>query len=83
MPKPIVSLFTKKSEIHGYNSRHYSSLHPAIGKSEATYRTFSYHAILICNYIPKLKCTNVTLACFKESSLEYLQTHRIPYRAVR
>ena len=47
VPKPIASSFTKKREIHGYNTRHYSSIHPAIGKSEATYKTFSYHTILI------------------------------------
>ena len=73
----------KKSEIHNYNTRHCSSLHPAIGKSEATYRTFSYHAILIWNYLSKLICTNVTLACFKKRSLVYLQTHLISYRTVR
>ena len=55
-------------KIHGYNSRHCSSLHPPIGKSEATYRTFSYHAILIWNYLSKLICTNATLACFKKVS---------------
>ena len=38
----IASIFTTKSEIHGYNTRHCRSLHPEIGKSEATYyRTFS------------------------------------------
>ena len=63
--------------------RHFSSLHPAIGKSEATYRTFSYHAIYIWNYLLKLICTNATLACFKKRSLVYLQTHLIPYRTVR
>ena len=83
VPKPISSLFTKKSEIHNYNTRHSSSLHPAIGKSEATYRTFTYHAILIWNYLSKLICTNATLACFKKRSLVYLQTHLIPYRTVR
>ena len=83
VPKPIASLFAKKREIHAYNTRHYSSLHPAIGKSEATYRTFSYHAILIWNYLSKLMCTNVTLACFKNRSLEYLQTHLISNRPVR
>ena len=63
VPKPIASLFPpKKSE--NYNTRHCSSLHPAICKSEATYRTFSYHAILIWNYLSKLICTNATLACF-------------------
>ena len=50
---------------------------------EATYRTFSYHAILIWNYLSKLICTNITLACFKKRSLVYLQTHLIPYRTVR
>ena len=83
VPKPIASLFTKKSEIRNYNTRHCSSLHPAIGKSGATYRTFSYHAILIWNYLSKLICTNATLACFKKRSLVYLQTHLIPYRIVR
>ena len=52
-------------------------------KFEATYRTFSYHAILIWNYLSKLICTNITLACFKKRSLVYLQTHLIPYRTVR
>ena len=64
VPKPIASLFRKKDEIHGYNTRHCSSLHP--GKSEATYRTFSCHTILIWNYLSKLICTNFTLACFKK-----------------
>ena len=76
VPKPISSLFKQKSEIHNYNTRHCSSLHPAIDKSEATYRTFTYHAILIWNYLSKLICTNATLACFKKRSLVYLQTHR-------
>ena len=62
----IASLFAKKSEIHSYNSRHCSSLHPAIGKSKATYRTFSCHAVLMRNYLLKLICTNVTLAYFKK-----------------
>ena len=66
--------------IHAYNNRHCSSLHHAIGKSDATYRTFSYHAILILNYLLKLICTNVTLACFKKRSLEYLQTQLITVR---
>ena len=73
--KPIASLFTKKSEIHNYNTRHCSSLHSAIGISEATYRAISYHAILIWKYLSKLICTNATLACFKKRSQVYLQTH--------
>ena len=69
VPKPIASLFTtKKSEILYFNTRHCGSLHPAIGKSEAPYRTFSYHAILIWNYLSKLICTNATLACLKKVS---------------
>ena len=65
VPKPIAIIYEKK-EIHCYNTSHYSSIHPAIGKSEATYRTFSYHTILIWNYLSKLICMNVTLACFKK-----------------
>ena len=72
-----------RKKIHNYNTKYCSSLHPAIGKSEATYGTISYHAILIWNYLWKLICINVTLACFKKWPLEYLQTHLIPYRTVR
>ena len=62
MPKPISSLFTKTTEIHTYNTRHCSSLHPAIGKSEATYRTFSYYAILIWNYLSKSIYTKLRMS---------------------
>ena len=74
--------YKKKGEIPNYNTRHCSSLHPAIGKSETTNRTFSYHAILIWNYLSKLICTNAIFACFKNRSLVYLQTHLISYRTV-
>ena len=56
-----------------------NTYYPAIGKSEAIYRTFSYHAILIWNYLSKLICTNVTLACFKKRFLEYLHSYIIVF----
>ena len=50
-----------------YNTRYSGLLHPMIRKSEAIYSTFSSHAILIWNYLSKLICTNVTLACLRKS----------------
>ena len=66
MPKPIAHYLQKK-EVHGCNTGHCRSLHPAIGKSAAIYRTFSYYANLIWNYLLKYIFTNVTLAWFKKS----------------
>ena len=82
--KTYYSIFTKqKKEVHGCNTEHCCSLHPAIGTSEATYRTFSYYAILIWNYLSKFICTNVTVAYFKKKPLEYHQSHLILHRTIR
>ena len=67
VPKPIASLITKQSEIHEYITRHCSYPHQAIDKSKVTHRTFDYHAIFIWNYLSKVACTNVTLACYKKN----------------
>ena len=82
VPKPIASLFTKKVKfiiiILDIVARFIQQLVNL--KQHNYYRTFSYHAILIWNYLSKLICTNVTLACFKKRSLVYLQTHLISYK---
>ena len=84
VPKPITLLFTRNEEIHHHNTRHSSLSHPIIGRTEAaaTYKTFRSQAILIWNYISKQIPINLTITCFKKTSLKYLQTHLVPYRTV-
>ena len=42
LPKPISQLFTRNSEYHGYNTRHSSSLHLSVGRSEVIYRFLAF-----------------------------------------
>ena len=52
VPKPIGLLFTKNCHIHNHKTRQYQcSLHHPIGKGEAIYKTFSFHAIQIWNHM--------------------------------
>ena len=83
VPKPITLLFTRNDEVHHHNTRHSSLLHPMIGRTETTYKTFRSQAILIWNYISKQIPINVTITCFKKTSLKYLLTHLVPYRTVK
>ena len=70
VPNPITLLFTRNNEIHHHDTRHSNSLHPMIGRTEATYKTFRSQAILIWNYISKQILINVTITCFKKTSLK-------------
>ena len=72
VPKPITLLFTRNDEIHHHNTRHSSLLHPMIGRTEATYKTFRSQAIIIWNYTSKQIPINVTITCFNKTSLKYL-----------
>ena len=40
VPKHIMLLLTGNDEIHHHYTRHSSLLHPMIGKTDATYKTF-------------------------------------------
>ena len=42
LPLPVSALFQYNSVIHTHNTRRSKFIHTPIGKSEATYRTFSY-----------------------------------------
>ena len=83
VPKPITLLFTRNDEIHHHNTRYSNLLHPMIGRPEAIYKTFRSQAILLWNYISKQIPINVTITCFKKTSLKYLLTHLVPYRTVK
>ena len=47
VPKPTALLFTSNDDIHHHNTRQSSLLHPMIGRTEATYKTFRVRTILI------------------------------------
>ena len=67
VPKPIASFCTKKVKSMVIILDIVAHFIPRLVNQKQHYRTFSYHAILIWNYLLKLICTNVTLACFKKS----------------
>ena len=47
VPMPIVELFTRNYEFHNHYTRQSQSLHTAIGRNEAIYKTFTFHGIII------------------------------------
>ena len=49
--KSIGLLFTKNCHIHNHKTRQNRSLHHHIGKGEAIYKTFSFHAIQIWSHM--------------------------------
>ena len=78
VPKPITWLLTRNDNIHHHNTIHSNLLHPIIGRTEATYKTFRSQAILIWNHISKEIAIKATITCFKKASLKYQQTHFDP-----
>ena len=51
VPLPIVELFTRNYEFHNHHTRQSQSLHSALGRNEAIYKTFTFHGIGIWNFI--------------------------------
>ena len=43
VPLPIVELFTRNYEFHNHYTRQSQSLHTAVGRNEAIYKTFTFH----------------------------------------
>ena len=68
VPLPIVELFTRNYEFHNYFTRQSQSLHTAVGRNEAIYKTFTFHGIRIWNYISTKISVDVSYASFKHSS---------------
>ena len=42
IPLPIVDLFTRNYEFHNHYTRQSQSLHTAVGRNEAIYKTFTF-----------------------------------------
>ena len=59
LPLPVSALFQYNSVIHTHSTRSSKFIHTPIGKSEATYRTFSYRVAHIWNYISQNVSTPV------------------------
>ena len=57
VPKPISDLFRVNPFFHNHNTRSVGYLHTPLGRSEASYRTFSYIGIIYLeSYVTK--CIN-------------------------
>ena len=62
---PVSAIFQYNFGIHTHNTRRSKYIHAPIGRTEATYRTFSYGGAHIWNYISQNVPTDVSYACFK------------------
>ena len=82
VPLPIVELFTRNNEFHNHYTRQSQSLHTAVGRNEAIYKTFTFHSIRIGNYIIlSIKISvDVSYASFKHSLKLFIQNNSIPDR---
>ena len=80
VPLPIVELFTRNYEFHNHFTRQSQSLHTAVGRNEAIYKTFTFHGIRIWNYISTKISVDVSYASFKHSSKLFIKNNPIPYR---
>ena len=80
VPLPIVELFTRNYELHNHYTRQSQSLHTAVGRNEAIYKTFTFHGIRIWNYVSAKISVDVSYASFKHSSKIFIKNNPIPYR---
>ena len=78
--KVLVELFTRNYEFHNHFTRQSQSLHTAVGRNEAIYKTFTFHGIRIWNYISTKISVDVSYASFKHSSKLFIKNNPIPYR---
>ena len=58
VPLPIVELFTRNYEFHHHFTRQSQSLHTAVGRNEAIYKTFTFHGIRISGSARHLETWN-------------------------
>ena len=77
---PIVELFTNDYEFHNHYTRQSQSLHTAVGRNEAIYKTFTFHSIRNWNYVSTKILEDVLYASFKHSLNLFIKINLIPYR---
>ena len=76
----IVDLFPRNYEFHNHYTGQSQSLHTAVVRNEAIYKTFTFCGIRIWNYISIKILVDVSYASFKYSSKLLLQNYSIPDR---
>ena len=65
VPLPIVEVFARNYEFHNHYTRQSQSLHTAVSRNEAIYKTFTFHGITIWNYISTKFSVDVSHASLK------------------
>ena len=80
VPKYISMMFQKNNEIHKHNTRKCNSLHSSVGKLETTYKSFSFHAINIWNYMLRHVPIHISYESFKRLTKVHIQENNIYYR---
>ena len=73
VPKYISMMFQKNNEIHKHNTRKCNSLHSSVGKLETTYKSFSFHAINIWNYMLRHVSIHTSSESFKRLTNVHIQ----------
>ena len=82
VPKYITMMFQKNNEIHKHNTRKCNSLHSSVGKLETTYKSFSFHAINIWNYMLRHVPIHLSYESYKRLTKVHIQENNINYRMV-
>ena len=80
VPLPICNLFIINNLHHNHNTTQKNELHTQIRMKKNSYKLFIFHGINIRNHISKKIPIDVSYACFKMVSKNYLQLNIIPYR---
>ena len=80
VPKYISMIYQKNNEIHKHNTRKCISLHSSVGKLETTYKSFSFHAINIWNYMLRHVPIHISYESFKRLTKVHIQENNINYR---
>ena len=73
-------IFQKNNEIHQHNTRNCNSLHYSVWKLETTYKSFSFHAFNIWNYMLRHVPIHIFYECFKRLTKVHIQENSISYR---
>ena len=84
LPPAITDLFTINEDIHDHNTRQKHLLRHPIGTREYMYKSFSFNAVYIWNYITTKTNLNTSapLSIFKKSLKNYLLHNDIVIRVV-
>ena len=80
LPTPLSELFIVNNTRYAHFTRQHNDLHVDIGLKEGVYKLFSFHGIHIWNHISKKISIDVSYACFKNLSKNYIKNNNIPYR---